>query len=109
MAAHRKAPQRAVTAHMHVCPSCKSELVQPAEWWEVGGSRWHVELRCPECDWHGAGDFAQAIVDRYDEVLDSGTQRLITELRELTRANMEEEAARFAKALADDSILPEDF
>ena len=46
---------------------------------------------------------------RYDEELDRGGQELIEDLRSLTRANMEEEADRFATALASDTILPEDF
>lgn len=47
--------------------------------------------------------------DRYDVELDRGGQELIEDLQGLTRANMEEEADRFAAALASDSILPEDF
>ena len=52
---------------------------------------------------------SQSEVDHYDEELDRGGQELIEDLRALTRANMEEEADRFAGALASDSILPEDF
>ena len=57
----------------------------------------------------GAGTYSQSEVDRYDEELDRGGQELIEDLRALTRANMEDEAERFAGALASDSILPEDF
>jgi hypothetical protein len=48
-------------------------------------------------------------IDRYEVELDRGGQELIEDLQALTRANMEEEADRFAAALASDSILPEDF
>jgi hypothetical protein len=94
---------------MHACPSCSSILVQPANWHEQGDGHWHVELRCPECDWWGRDAFSQSEVDQYDEELDRGGQELIEDLRALTRANMEDEADRFAMALASDSILPEDF
>ncbi len=94
---------------MHVCPSCSSRLVQPMQWFEQDGSRWHVDLRCPDCEWWGRGAFSQSEVDVYDEELDRGAQHLIEELRTLTRANMEEEADRLAAALATDSVLPEDF
>jgi RNase P subunit RPR2 len=94
---------------MHACPSCESVLVQPANWHEQGDGNWHVELRCPECDWWGRETYSQAEVDQYDEELDRGGQELIEDLRALTRANMEDEADRFAMALASDSILPEDF
>ena len=94
---------------MHACPSCFSVLVQPVNWHEQGGGYWNVELRCPECEWWGRDSYSQDEVDRYDEELDRGGQELIEDLRALTRANMEEEADRFATALAGDSILPEDF
>jgi hypothetical protein len=97
------------TQGMHACPDCSSELVQPVNWHEQGGGDWHVELRCPECEWWGTGTYSQSDVDAYDEELDRGGQELIEDLRALTRANMEEEADRFALALASDSILPEDF
>jgi hypothetical protein len=94
---------------MHVCPDCGSSLVQPADWFEQGAGRWHVTLRCPECDWSGDGAFSQDEVDEYDAELERGGQELLADLRSLTRANMEEEAGRLARALAADVILPEDF
>ena len=94
---------------MHACPTCSSVLVQPVNWHEQGSGHWNVELRCPECDWWGRDSYSQDEVDTYDEELDRGGQELIEDLRALTRANMEEEANRFATALASDSILPEDF
>jgi RNase P subunit RPR2 len=97
------------TEGMHACPTCSSVLVQPVNWHEQGDGAWHVELRCPECEWWGRHTYSQSEVDCYDEELDRGGQELIEDLRALTRANMEEEADRFATALASDSILPEDF
>jgi hypothetical protein len=94
---------------MHACPTCSSTLVQPINWHEQGDAHWNVELRCPECEWWGRDSYSQTEVDRYDEELDRGGQELIEDLRALTRANMEDEAERFAAALASDSILPEDF
>ena len=94
---------------MHACPSCSSVLVQPVNWHEQGVGYWNVELRCPECEWWGRDSYSQTEVDRYDEELDRGGQELMEDLRALTRANMEEEASRFATALASDCILPEDF
>jgi hypothetical protein len=94
---------------MHACPSCSSILVQPVSWHEQGDGAWNVELRCPECEWWGRDNYSRAEVDRYGEELDRGDQELIEGLRALVRANMKEEADRFAAALATDSILPEDF
>jgi hypothetical protein len=97
------------TEGMHVCPKCSSGFVQPVHWFEQGEGHWHVELRCPECEWWGRGSYSQPEVDRFDEELDRGGQEMIEDLRSLTRANMEDEASRFAQALASNSILPEDF
>ncbi len=94
---------------MHVCPQCSSGLVQPVQWFEQGAESWHVDLRCPECEWRGRGAYSQPEVDRFDEELDRGAQGLIEDLRALTRSNMEDEAQAFATALATDVILPEDF
>ncbi len=94
---------------LHICPTCSSELVQPVEWFEEGGGRWQVELRCPECEWSGRDSFDQSEVDDFDEKLDAGAQALIEDLRALTRSNMEQEIESFAAALSHDRILPEDF
>jgi hypothetical protein len=94
---------------MHGCPNCESILVQPANWHEQGNGLWNVELHCPECEWWGRDNYSREEIDRYEDELDRGDQELIEDLRALIRANMEDDADRFAAALATDSILPEDF
>ena len=94
---------------MHVCPCCGSKLVQPVEWFEQGGGNWHVELRCPECEWRGRGSYSQKEVDGFDERLDTGARELIEDLKAVTRSNMEAEIDAFSVALTTDRILPEDF
>jgi RNase P subunit RPR2 len=94
---------------MHCCPNCNSILAQPVNWHEQGQNCWSVELRCPECEWRGRGSYSQDEVDRYMDEIDRGDQELMEDLRALIRANMSEEADRFATALANDTILPEDF
>ncbi len=101
-------PDHAVT-DLHVCPECEQELVYPMEWEEADDTHWEVQLRCPNCEWERTGIFSQDTVDRFDEELDRGTEALVRDLKRLTRANMEDEVDRFARALAVDAILPEDF
>ncbi len=101
-------PQR-TDADLHICPQCGSDLVYPVDWAPAADRRWTVDLRCPNCEWHGGGVFEQPVVDRFDEELDRGTEALVADLQILARANMEEEIERFAAALAADLILPEDF
>jgi hypothetical protein len=94
---------------LHMCPSCDSELVYPMEWEEAGRHAWSVTLRCPSCERIETGVFPQAVVDTFDEELDRGTEALIDDLEQLTRANMGEEIDRFTAALEADAILPMDF
>ena len=94
---------------LHVCPECSSELVHPTDWEPVGRARWRVDLRCPECEWFESEVHDQQVMDAFDEVLDDGTEGLLEDLSELSRAIMEEEVERFVDALRRDLVLPEDF
>ena len=94
---------------LHLCSTCDSELVYPVDWEEVGDTHWEVHLRCPNCEWTGTGVFEQDTVERFDEELDRGTEALVSDLRRLMTANMEEEIDRFVQALDVDGLLPEDF
>ncbi len=99
----------AVPADLHRCGDCTSELVYPVDWEEAGPEHWEVQLRCPNCEWRSAGLYAQAAVERFDELLDLGTEAVVRDLTRLVQANMEDEIARFAEALEAELILPEDF
>lgn len=97
------------TNALHICPTCSSDLVYPVDWEESGSTHWRVELRCPNCEWSGAGVHEQTVVERFDAELDRGTESLVGDLQSLTRANMEEDVERFIAALRDNHILPSDF
>ena len=97
------------TEGLHVCPECDKDMVYPVDWEEVSATHWEVALRCPACEWSHVGVYDQVSVDSFDDELDRGTETLIRDLKRLTRANMEEEAERFAEALAADAIWPMDF
>jgi hypothetical protein len=101
--------QLAPVRQMQRCGQCESELVQPVAWKESFGSSWQVELRCPECEWHGSGVYSQREIDGYDRFLDDGAHALVADLRQLTRENMTVETNAFAAALEAGLILPEDF
>jgi hypothetical protein len=94
---------------LHVCPACSSALVYPVAWEEAGRSRWEVSLRCPNCEWRMTDFFEEAAIQRFDETLDRGTEALVADLRQLTRANMEDDVERFIAALDAEHVLPEDF
>jgi hypothetical protein len=94
---------------LHMCPDCARDLVYPVEWEECSDTHWEVLLRCPNCEWSEVGTFDQPTVDRFDEQLDEGTEVLLRDLKQLERANMEDEIERFTRALDAGAILPEDF
>ena len=94
---------------LHVCPRCAGELVNPLEWDEDSPGRWHILMRCPDCDLVRDGVFGQALVERLDEELDRATGALLSDLKRLTHANMVEEIEVFSRALQLDLIGPSDF
>jgi RNase P subunit RPR2 len=94
---------------LHVCPDCDSQLVYPVAWEEAARSRWQVSLRCPNCEWTLTDTFGEELIQRFDEMLDRGTEALVDDLRTLSRANMEHDVERFIAALHAEYVLPEDF
>jgi uncharacterized protein with PIN domain len=99
----------ATEADLHICPECASDLVYPVAWEEADHSRWEVSLRCPNCEWSTTGVFEEEAIQRFDDTLDRGTEALVSDLRQLTRANMEEDVERFVSAISAGHVLPEDF
>lgn len=91
------------------CPECNSDLVYPVTWRETEDECWEIDLRCPNCEWSERGIYHQTDVERFDDVLNGGTDQLIDDLEQLARTNMEEEIDRFVQALETDQIVPFDF
>jgi hypothetical protein len=94
---------------LHLCPSCQCDLVQPIAWADSAQGRWELELECPNCLWTEAGVYEREQVDQLEDHLDEGLAAMLGDLQRLTQANMADEIDRFARALAIDVILPEDF
>jgi hypothetical protein len=94
---------------LHVCPRCTGELVHPLDWTEESPGRWRISMRCPDCGLLREGVFGQALVERLDEELDKATGAILSDLKQLTHANMTEEIELFTRALELDLIGPSDF
>jgi hypothetical protein len=94
---------------LHVCFHCAGELVYPLDWVEEGPRHWRIVLRCPECEARREGVFEQASVEELDEELDRAAGALLSDLKALTQANMEDEVEFFIRALDADLIVPTDF
>jgi hypothetical protein len=94
---------------LHVCFHCAGELAYPLDWAEEGPRHWRIVLRCPECEARREGVFEQEDVEQLDEQLDHATGALLSDLKQLTQANMEDEVEFFIRALDADLIVPSDF
>jgi hypothetical protein len=102
-------PEAGGSVDLEQCPECDTGLVYPVSWRETEDDCWEIELRCPNCEWSERGIHRHTDVERFDEVLHRGTDRLIDDLEQLTRANMESDIERFVDALDADLITPFDF
>ena len=103
-----------IGAELHVrqielCGKCGGDRVHPTDWNEVEELRWQLALRCPDCEWRTLETYDAAEVERYDDVLNDATDRLIEELDRVTRENMSDTVDRFRSALENDGIMPFDF
>ncbi|HVA18587.1 MAG TPA: hypothetical protein VMU55_00255 [Solirubrobacteraceae bacterium] len=94
---------------LHICFHCAGDLVYPLDWIEEGPRHWRIVLRCPECESRREGVFEQATVQELDEELDRAAGALLSDLQQLTQANMEDEVEFFVRALDADLIVPSDF
>jgi len=94
---------------LHICPDCDSPLVQPRSWSETENEQWELVLRCPNCEWHDEGVYAQSEIEDLEDRLEDGLADLLDDLHRLAQANMADEIGRFVRALEADLILPEDF
>lgn len=80
---------------LEICPECRSTLVYPVEWDEASSTHWEVLLRCPNCEWSEVGVFDQETVDRFDQELDRGTERVLKDLECLAKITMKDDIERF--------------
>ena len=92
-----------------ICGQCDCTYVQPVDWEEAGPRHWKLELRCPNCESRGTVVVEDEVVDHYDLVLERGSAELARALHDAVESTIEDEVARFATALGQDLILPEDF
>ncbi|MGK2879055.1 MAG: hypothetical protein ACSLFF_10865 [Solirubrobacterales bacterium] len=91
------------------CVHCDCDMVYPIDWEQAEGTLWRVTLRCPNCEEVSPGVMSEELIEKFDCLLDRGTDSLVRDLRNLTYANMATEINSFVGALDGGHILPEDF
>ena len=92
-----------------LCGSCESPLVQPAGWAEDRDGAWQLELRCPECEERATTVIDEGLADQLTLFHERARALVELSLIRLAGDNAEAEIERFARALEQDLILPEDF
>lgn len=92
-----------------LCRHCECDMVYPIDWEQAEGTLWRVTLRCPNCEDVAPGVMDEELIEKFDCLLDRGTDSLVRDLRNLTYANMATEINAFVGALSEGHILPEDF
>lgn len=95
--------------HVANCRHCDCDMVYPIDWEQAEGTLWRVTLRCPNCEDVAPGIMDEELIEKFDCLLDRGTDSLVRDLRNLTYANMATEINTFVGALSEGHILPEDF
>jgi hypothetical protein len=97
-------------AGLQVCPACALPFVVPGKVREVlGANEVRLDLHCTNC---GAGRVAvhtDQDLESLDLAIDRSFADLLWTLEVVWIANEESAILRFAAALRDDQIVPEDF
>src|SRR5215207_5182189 len=97
-------------AAVEVCPTCREPFVVPVDILGVVGHwRYTVSLTCVNCAWSGVQVHDEAALERLDRALDAQAVQMRAAIEVLTVARELDLIDRFARALAEDGVLPEDF
>jgi hypothetical protein len=92
-----------------LCGSCGSPLVQPVGWESHGAQAWQLELRCPECELRATTVIEDELAEQLSLFHERARALVELSMVRLASDNAEREIERFARALEQDLILPEDF
>jgi hypothetical protein len=100
----------APTTCVERCTSCGEPFISPVDILGVVG-RWRyvVELVCANCGWSGVEIHDDLALERLDRELDRQTQQMRAAIEVLGVACELDRIDRFAQALRDGEVLPEDF
>src|SRR4051812_1151317 len=103
-------PTPAVRRDLHICEQCREPFVVPVTILDVHtDGRYVVELSCANCSASSLTTHDEASLEALDIELDRGLLAIQEALDALVIADEMERIDRFAEALQDDLILPEDF
>ncbi|HEV3228369.1 MAG TPA: hypothetical protein VGY97_02755 [Solirubrobacteraceae bacterium] len=105
----RRDASTAAADGLHVCVECASILVYPIGGTPVELGQWALVLRCPDCGLVRQETWDDGLIEDFDLELDRGEAQLVSDLHQLSAANMVDYIDRFVCALEADGIYPIDF
>jgi transcription elongation factor Elf1 len=94
---------------LHQCRVCHDEFVVPVCWEEVDDERWHMLLRCAQCETYRDVIVNNDVAKVYERDLDRGRAEIAATLERRDRARMVAEVHVFIAALERDLIDAADF
>jgi hypothetical protein len=94
---------------LHQCRVCHDDYVVPVWWHEVDDERWHMLLRCAQCDTYRDVVVGNDVAKAYDRDLERGRAEIADSLGRSEHATMVEELRVFVAALEHDLIDAADF
>ena len=95
---------------IEVCRTCGEPFIVPDDILGVVGHwRYAVALSCRNCGWAGVQVHDETELERLDRALDAQTVQMRAAIEVLGVARELDHIDRFARALSEDGILPEDF
>jgi hypothetical protein len=91
------------------CCLCRADAVVPVDWDELDDERWHMLLRCAECETYRDVVVTDDVAKRYEADLQRGMAEIAAALERSDRARMASEVRAFVTALERDLIDAADF
>lgn len=110
MRADGTAPLRPRPGALHICRDCAQPFVVPVSVLDMlPDGRCVIELACANCGSVHVGSHGDEALEALDRDLDAATAALQEAAAVIELVDELERVERFAQALRDDLILPEDF
>ena len=94
---------------LHLCRICHEDYVVPVWWEEVDAKRWHMLLRCAQCETYRDIVVTNEVAKAYEQDLRRGMDVIAVSLERSDRARMAAEVHVFIAALEHDLIDAADF
>ena len=94
---------------LHQCRICHDDYVVPVWWEEVDAERWHMLLRCAQCETYRDVVIDNDVAKAYERDLQRGMTVIATALDRRERERMAVELQVFIVALERDLIDAADF